>query len=261
LPIKIGDKTFGKFKDAEKSIAQSKPGIEDPAAYVASIENKQESGGQINGVPKEVYELDPRGPGPVEDLGTRDEQGQSNIINYMNDEPLLFGLGQNSSHEYPGKIVINNESRYVDREVKREHIPNVAATGKYSVGHDTTQPTLPTGAPYELQEIDHNAHGLNFNNKIDWQQQENPVQYEMQDAIYDLDEAVSIPASLAARSVAHQPEKKKKKETMDGVNDCTNCKRKSNEELASEYSYKEVKDALIKDDIKNMIQRCVDVTR
>jgi len=91
---------------------------------------------------------DPRGDGVVVDTPTL-ENGQSNIINYMNDEPLLFGAGENSSHEYPGKIVINNESRYVDREVKHDQTgTGTAATGSESVGHDTTQPTLPTGAPH-----------------------------------------------------------------------------------------------------------------
>ena len=114
---------------------------------------------------------DPRGDGPVIDPPTL-ENGQSNIINYMNQEPLLFGLGQNSSHEYPGKIVINNESRYVDREVKKNTIPGPAETGKYSTGHDTTEPTLPTGAPQPVvippEETDHNMHGLNFNHKINF---------------------------------------------------------------------------------------------
>jgi hypothetical protein len=113
---------------------------------------------------------DPRGEGPVEDIGEM-RNGQPNIIDYSNQEPLLYGLGQNSSHEYPGKIVINNESRYIDREVKKNTIPGPAATGSESVGSDTTQPTLPTGAPLVMppeSETDHNMHGLNFNNKIKW---------------------------------------------------------------------------------------------
>lgn len=126
------------------------------------------------------YELkDPRGEGAV-----LDDRGQPNIIDYSNQEPLLFGLGDNSSHEYPGKIVITNESRYVDREVKRAHIPNVAATGRDATGSDKTQPTLPTGAPYEL-EPSHNLHGLNFNDTVDWNKME----------------VVSIPSGLVARKV------------------------------------------------------------
>jgi len=100
-------------------------------------------------------DIDPRGDGPVIDVLGDDGQGK-NIIENMNSEPILFKMGENSSHEYPGKIVINNESRYVDREVKRVAIPNVAESGKSQPLNDITQPTLPTGAP------DHNMHGLNF---------------------------------------------------------------------------------------------------
>lgn len=129
---------------------------------------------------------DPRGDGAV-----LDDQGQPNIIDYSNQEPLLFGLGQNSSHEYPGKIVINNESRYVDREVKKATIPGPSETGKYSVGADRTQPTLPTGAPYELIQPDHNMHGLNFNDKINWNEKK---------------EVVSIPGTLVDKEVATKKE-------------------------------------------------------
>jgi len=105
--------------------------------------------------------IDPRGEGAVPTL----EGGQPNIIDYSNDEPMLYGLGENSSHDYPGKIVINNESRYIDRAVKRKTIPNAAATGEGSTGANKTQPNLPTGAP---QLPDHNKSGYNFNQKIDW---------------------------------------------------------------------------------------------
>lgn len=116
---------------------------------------------QICGFPySDHITIDPRGNDAIPEL----ENGQPNIIDYSNDEPLLFGLGENSSHEYPGKIVINNESRYVDREVKRSTIPNAAETGKGSIGADITQPTLPTGAPLP----DHNQSGFNFNQKIKW---------------------------------------------------------------------------------------------
>lgn len=109
---------------------------------------------------------DPRGDGPVIDPGIL-EDGQPNIIDYSNDEPLLFGLGDNSSHEYPGKIVINNESRYVDRAVKHDTTGHgTAKTGEGAVGENRTQPTLPTGAPQILP--DHNMSGFNFNQKIDW---------------------------------------------------------------------------------------------
>lgn len=104
--------------------------------------------------------LDPRGDTSINTL----ENGQPNIIDYSNNEPLLYGSGENSSHDYPGKIIINNESRYIDREVKRETIPNSAETGKDAIGSDTTQPTLPTGAPLP----DHNMSGFNFNQKIKW---------------------------------------------------------------------------------------------
>ncbi len=121
--------------------------------------------------------LDPRGDGAIPN--TLDSNGQPNIIDYSNDEPLLFGLGDNSSHEYPGKIVINNESRYVDREVKHDTTGHgTAITGEGAVGENRTQPTLPTGAPQiqEAEDIkilpDHNMSGFNFNQKIDWDQDE-----------------------------------------------------------------------------------------
>lgn len=41
MPIKIGDREFEKFRQAEAYIRRTKPGVEDPAAYVASIEHKQ----------------------------------------------------------------------------------------------------------------------------------------------------------------------------------------------------------------------------
>jgi len=115
---------------------------------------------------------DPRGDGAVEDMGEM-RNGQPNIIDYSNKEPLLFGLGENSSHEYPGKIVINNESRYVDREVKHDTTGHATAeTGKSQPLNGITQPTLPTGAPQPVvippEEADHNMHGLNFNHKIKW---------------------------------------------------------------------------------------------
>lgn len=217
MPIKIGDKTFAKFADAEQDIKKSKPGIEDPAAYVASIEQKQET-----------LELDPRGDGAV-----RDDQGQSNIIDYSNDEPLLFGSGDNSSHEYPGKIVINNESNYVDREVKKNTIPGPAATGTDSVGHDTTEPTIPTGAPYEL---DHNMHGMNFNHQINWtediilEQLEKGKQVEMEHT-----KDPNIAEQIALDHLMEDPFYYSKLELIHETADipaqnCNKCKRKSNEE-------------------------------
>lgn len=41
MPIKIGGREFEKFKQAEAFIRRSKPDVEDPAAYVASIEQNQ----------------------------------------------------------------------------------------------------------------------------------------------------------------------------------------------------------------------------
>ena len=109
---------------------------------------------------------DPRGDGPVEDAGEM-RNGQPNIIDYSNKEPLLFGAGENSSHEYPGKIVINNESNYVDREVKHDQTgTGTAATGKSQPLNDITQPTLPTGAPSINLDIQNNKHGDNFNHNL-----------------------------------------------------------------------------------------------
>lgn len=128
----------------------------------------------ISSMHENPIKLDPRGN---EAISNTLDGGQPNIIDYSNDEPLLFGLGENSSHNYPGKIVINNESRYVDRAVKRKTIPNAAATGEGSIGANMTQPNLPTGAP-ELKEEnikilpDHNMGGFNFNQKIKWNEAE-----------------------------------------------------------------------------------------
>lgn len=116
--------------------------------------------------------IDPRGPGSVDRLEQLREMegGQPNIIDYSNQEPLLFGAGENSSHDYPGKIVVNNEPERAlhvnDFEVKKATIPGPAATGIGSTGHNTTQPTLPNGAPIEIR--DHPGHGDNFNDKIKW---------------------------------------------------------------------------------------------
>jgi len=128
---------------------------------------------QFCGYPEKNHKLneviDPRGPGSIDHLEAM-EGGQPNIIDYTNQEPLLFGAGENSSHDYPGKIVVNNEPERAlhvnDFEVKKATIPGPAATGLGSVGHNTTEPTLPTGAPIEIR--DHPGHGDNFNDKIKW---------------------------------------------------------------------------------------------
>lgn len=41
MPIKIGKKTFKTFKGAERFIKRTKPGIRNPAAFVAEIEQRQ----------------------------------------------------------------------------------------------------------------------------------------------------------------------------------------------------------------------------
>lgn len=112
---------------------------------------------------KEV--IDPRGDGPIEELEIM-EGGQPNIIDYSNQEPLLFGAGEDSSHEYPGKIIVNNEPERVLPVNDFQKYGTTNESGTEAVGADTTEPTLPTGAPLEL--ADHNAHGLNFNSKIVW---------------------------------------------------------------------------------------------
>lgn len=149
---------------------------------------------------KNQIKLDPRGEGAISNTL---ENGQPNIIDYSNDEPLLLGMGENSSHEYPGKIVINNESRYVDREVKRSTIPNAAATGEGAVGADMTQPTLPTGAPQLEEEIkilpDHNMSGFNFNDKIKW----NEAEIKLDPMAGDLKQ--SLPVSQAFSDIGNNP--------------------------------------------------------
>lgn len=198
----------------------------DPGAYCGKIKH------QVEGEVVVMPELDPRGDGPVIDVLGDDGQGK-NIIENMNSEPILFKMGENSSHDYPGKIVINNESRYVDREVKRSYIPNVAESGATQPLNDITQPTLPTGAP------DHNMHGLNFNDEINW----NEVVVKPPCCT----EAVSIPASLVERDVSI-------------TDDSEDAKRTTNEEqleLESEYTYKEMKEALIRNDMKQIMSEAV----
>ena len=182
MPISIGDKNFNDFKSAVDYIKSTNPDITNPEGYVASIENKQES-----------VVIDPRGNNAIPN--TLDDNGQPNIIDYSNDEPMLFGLGENSSHEYPGKIVINNESRYVDREVKRETIPNAAATGEGAVGVNNTFPGLPNGAPLP----DHNKSGYNFNQKINW----NETEIKLDPMAGDLKQ--SLPVSQAFSDVGNNP--------------------------------------------------------
>lgn len=41
MPIKIGKKTYSKFKDAEKAVKKKKPGIKSPGGYVAAIERRE----------------------------------------------------------------------------------------------------------------------------------------------------------------------------------------------------------------------------
>ncbi len=125
--------------------------------------------------------IDPRGSGAIEKPKIL-ERGQPNIIDYSSKEPLLFQAGENSSHDYPGKIVTSNEPiRDIDREVKHDTTGHgTAETGKTQPLNDSTQPGLTTGAPHqiELEEEEfiknksktpnHNSHGMNFNDKIDW---------------------------------------------------------------------------------------------
>jgi len=180
---------FADYKDFADCVSKNQD-KEDPEAYCGSIKHKVEDSKSEG----KLELKDPRGDGAV-----LDDRGQPNIIDYSNQEPLLFGLGDNSSHEYPGKIVISNESRYVDREVKRSNIPNVAETGKDATGADKTQPTLPTGAPYELQKPSHNLHGLNFNDSVDWSKQE----------------VVSIGSGLVARQIGGLTKKEKEEKSPD----------------------------------------------
>ena len=162
---------------------------------------------QICGFPKVMHRnfmevVDPRGDGAV-----RDDQGQSNIIDYTNQEPLLFGAGENSSHDYPGKIVVNNEPERVLPVNDFQKYGTTNDSGSHGVGADTTEPTLPTGAPQDMYEIDHNAHGLNFNNTIQWNEAKGFF------------EVVSVPSSAVEKDIG---------------TDCNSCKRKSNEEYLLE---------------------------
>jgi len=163
---------FADFKDF-KDCQNENQDKNNPDAYCGKIKHQVEGEALIENDKKIAWrdskdevvvmpELDPRGDSPVIDVLGDDGQGK-NIVDNMNSEPILFKMGENSSHDYPGKIVINNESRYVDREVKRSTIPNAAESGATQPLNDITQPTLPTGAP------NHNMHGLNFNDKIQFQ--------------------------------------------------------------------------------------------
>lgn len=94
-------------------------------------------------------EKDPRGKGSIEEPNALESDGYPNIVDYSDKEPFLYQAGENSSHDYPGKIVVNNESDYIDRTPSKATIPGPAETGKESVGADRTQPGLTTGAPQE----------------------------------------------------------------------------------------------------------------
>jgi len=172
---------FADYSDFDDCTSKNKD-KGNPDAYCGSIKHKVEDSKSEG----KLELKDPRGDGAV-----LDDRGQPNIIDYSNQEPMLYQIGENSSHEYPGKIVINNESRYVDREVKKATIPGPAETGRDSTGADRTQPTLPTGAPYELQKPSHNMHGMNFNTPIDWSKQE----------------VVSIGSGLVARQIGTEKKK------------------------------------------------------
>jgi len=244
MPVKVNGQTYPCHDSAVNALKKNKPDIADPDAYVATIERKQEGLYTLKEDGKVEPTNDPRGDGAV-----LDDRGQPNIIDYSDQEPLLYALGENSSHEYPGKIIINNESRYVDSNVKRSTIPNAAETGKYSVGADRTQPTLPTGAPLELKKPGHNMHGLNFNDDIQWNESEFGTECNICGLDYNehtsesghefspapIQESVSIPSGLVDRKIAGDDEDKGE----------------------GEYSYKEMREALLKGDIKNIMQEAV----
>ena len=115
---------------------------------------------------------DPRGSGAVEEMGIL-EQGQPNIIDYSSKEPFLYQAGENSSHEYPGKIITNNEPERgsTANDFNNYHDGQTAETGKSQPLNYITQPGLPTGSPGDTGEIeidDHAKHGDNFNTKVDF---------------------------------------------------------------------------------------------
>ena len=139
-------------------------------------------------------EKDPRGDGEV-----LDDRGQPNVIDYSNREPMLYEAGENSSHQYPGKIVTSNEpKRDIDREVSKKTIPGPAESGKESVGSNTTQPGLTTGAPQEQNNNNPAAHGLNFNDKVEFHDQD-PIELESEEVEFLApdEEPVPIPEGIA----------------------------------------------------------------
>lgn len=159
--------------------------------------------------------------------GTLDN-GQPNIIDYADKNPLLFSLQDKViSNDYPGKIITGNEPSRESPDRTPKHGPS-AATGKYAVGANRSEPTLPTGAPLEFKK-------LSFNNEVnDITEQlrkgikverehtdndliaakiamdhlkENPRYYDylttMEDQMKkDMQETVSIPGTLVMRKIS-----------------------------------------------------------
>lgn len=161
---------------------------------------------------------DPRGPNAIEKPKIL-ERGQPNIIDYSSKEPLLFQAGENSSHEYPGKIVTSNEPiRDIDREVKHDTTGHgTAETGKTQPLNDSTQSGLTTGAPQiELEEEftkniskntpNHNSHGMNFNDKIDWKNKGIEINNPNEEINNSMDEETSQGVKPEEELLLHQIE-------------------------------------------------------
>lgn len=153
--------------------------------YVCSDPNIDQC--EICGHRRAEHPIDPRGPGAIQEPGVL-ERGQPNIIDYSNKEPMLFQAGENSSHDYPGKIITNNEPERgaTANDFNQYHDGQTAETGKSQPLNQKTQPGLPTGGPQDTGEIeidDHAKHGDNFNTKVDFKSDGIEVNDESQEEI------------------------------------------------------------------------------
>jgi len=295
LPVKVFGKTYEDHDSAARAAADK--GIDDPDAYVATIERKQQEAeystikrGKVK-VPSDSkqhrylhYKNLPHSHVKTKDgkksitrsnteslhseelkriakllgleevmglePGSLDELGQHNIIDYTSHEPFLYGGDRAIGG--PGSILLNNEPSSRSPKPTDGFRPGVVLdkSTHSQVGDDMTQPNLPTGAP------------VTPINKL---RTEN-------------DESVAIPAGLVEKSVATKKDFKEggigsgRKALAGFVQQISekapliaahaagllsHAMTKKDDPIDGEYSYAEMREALIKSDITKALQEAI----
>ena len=253
MPVEVFGKTYEDHDSAARAAADK--GIDNPDAYVATIERKQQEAKsnteslhaeELKRIAKllgleEVMGLEP---------GSLDELGQHNIIDYTSHEPFLYGGDRAIGG--PGSILLNNEPSSRSPKPTDGFRPGIVLdkSTHSQVGDDMTQPNLPTGAP------------VTPINKL---RTEN-------------DESMSIPAGLVEKSVATKKDFKEGgigsgRKALAGfaqqISDkapliasqaaglLSHAMTKKDDPIDGEYSYAEMREALIKSDIIKALKEAV----